>query len=166
MMGATAVGNSALGEAEQFVRGFEQGWRAPGGAADAAAHFDPLLDQGVRLIQPQLPDLVGRDAARSGFFEPLFTLLPDAHATVERWAARDDTLFIELTMSGTLGGAPVSFRACDRITLRGGVAVERESYTDPIPLLAKVARRPRAWPAFARYQLALLRHRRRQRRSR
>ncbi|HEX2359325.1 MAG TPA: nuclear transport factor 2 family protein [Solirubrobacterales bacterium] len=165
-MGA-AVGNGpAVMDAEAFVRGFERGWGSPGSAEEAAARFDELLDPDIRLIQPQLPDLVGRSAARSGFFEPLFTLLPDARATVERWAARDDTLFIELTMSGTLGGRPASFRACDRITLRGPVAVERESYIDPIPLLATVAARPRAWPAFARYQLALLRHRRQRRRSR
>jgi ketosteroid isomerase-like protein len=152
--------------AEAFVRRFEAGWRNPAGAAEAAAHFDALLDPEVRMIQPQLPDLVGRDAARSGFFEPLFTMLPDAHVTVERWAAEGDTLFIEATMRGTAGGKPVAFRVCDRFTLRDGVAVERETYTDPLPLLATIAGRPRAWPAFARYQLALLRHRRRERRSR
>jgi len=168
-MDATAVTNgsgtneSATTEAEAWVKGFVEGWRAPAGPEAAADHFESLLDPDVRLIQPQMPDLVGHAEERTGFFEPLFTLLPDAHAIVERWAARGDTVFIELTMNGTLGGRPVSFRACDRITLRNGVAIERETYADPVPLLATIARRPRAWPAFARYQLALLRHRRQHR---
>ena len=150
-------------QAEAWVRSFEQGWRDPAGAEDAAARFESILDPEVRLIQPQIPDLVGLAEVRSGFFEPLFILLPDAHASVERWSAQDDTIYIELTMRGTLGGRPFGFRACDRITLRDGRAIERESYLDPVPLLARIAARPRAWPAFVRYQLALLRHRRKRR---
>jgi ketosteroid isomerase-like protein len=164
MMSRAAVANGAAitasgSEAEAFVRAFESGWNRPGSAEEAAARFEPWLDPGTRLIQPQMPDLVGHAEVRSGFFRPLFALLPDAHASVERWAARGDTVYIELTMGGTLGGRPVNFRACDRVRLRDGVAIEREAYTDPIPLLATIARRPRAWPAFARYQLALMRHR-------
>ena len=65
-------------------------------------------------------------------------------------SSHGDTLYIELTLSGTLGGRPLSWRACDRITLRNGVAIERESYLDPSPILAAVARAPRAWPRFLR----------------
>lgn len=46
-------------------------------------------------------------------------------------------------------------RACDRVTLRGGVAIERESHVDPTPLLVAVARTPRAWPRFLRTQARL-----------
>jgi hypothetical protein len=59
---------------------------------------------------------------------------------------------IELTLRGTLGARPVSWRACDRVTLRDGVAIERESYLDPSPILAAVPRAPRAWPQFLRMQ--------------
>jgi hypothetical protein len=47
---------------------------------------------------------------------------------------------------------PISWRACDRVTLCDGVAVERESYFDPGTLLAAVARAPRAWPALLSMQ--------------
>ncbi len=86
------------------------------------------------------------------FVRPLFALIPDVHGEVERWAARDDTLYIEMTLHGTLGGRPLSWRVCDRVTLRDGVAVERESYFDSLPLLAAVVRTPRSWPRYLRVQ--------------
>lgn len=46
------------------------------------------------------------------------------------------------------------------------LAVERESYFDPAPLIAAVATTPRAWPRFLRLQarnLATNRYRRRRR---
>jgi ketosteroid isomerase-like protein len=152
--------------AERWVRGFADGWRAPTSPEAFAAHFEPLLAEDIRFIQPQLPDLVGYAEFRSGFIAPLFALLGDLRGTVERWAASGDTIYIEVTVHGTLGGRPIALRACDRVTLRDGVAVERESYLDPIPLLGTVARRPRSWPRFLRYQLALVRHRMRRRSKR
>jgi ketosteroid isomerase-like protein len=83
---------------------------------------------------------------------PLFTLMPDLRGEVERWAARGEELFIEMTLHGTLGGRLLSWRVCDRITLRDGVAVERESYFDSLPLLAAVVRTPRSWPRYLRVQ--------------
>jgi hypothetical protein len=65
-------------------------------------------------------------------------------------------VYIELTLRGSLGGRPVAWRVCDRVTLRDGVAVERESYFDPAPLLAAIARTPRAWPTFMRVQASNL----------
>ena len=38
----------------------------------------------------------------------------------------------------------------ERVTLRDGVAIERQSYFDPTALLAAAARSPRAWPKVLR----------------
>jgi len=138
--------------AQKWVEGFTEGWRAPSGPDEFAAHFRPMLAPDVRLIQPQLPTAVGHRAFEDEFVKPLFALIPDLHGEVERWGSRGDTLYIELTLRGTLGGRPLSWRACDRVTLKDGVAIERESYLDPSPILAAVARAPRAWPRFLRVQ--------------
>lgn len=151
---------TATGAAEAFVAGFVEGWRSPESAEDAARHFEPLLAPDVRLIQPQLPVGVGYEDLRRRFLEPLFELMPDVRGEVDRWAARGDDVFIELTLIGTIGGRPVSMRACDRVTLRDGLAVERESHADPAPLLVAVARSPRTWPRFLRRQARLHRPRR------
>jgi ketosteroid isomerase-like protein len=136
--------------ARAWVEAFAEGWRAPTGADAFLEHFRDLLAADVRLIQPQLPTIVGQRAFERQFVRPLFALIPDLHGEVERWASLGDTLYIELTLSGRLAGHPVSWRVCDRITLRDGRAVERESYFDPSPLLAAVLRTPRAWPRFLR----------------
>ena len=145
--------------AEAWVQAFIEGWRSPAGPEAFADHFEAVLDPDVRLIQPQIPTLVGRQAFRERFVRPLFELIPDLHADVERWATGEDVAYIELTLKGTLGGRPVSWRTCDRVSLRDGVAVEREAYMDPLPLLRAVATRPRAWPAFARMQAREIFHR-------
>jgi ketosteroid isomerase-like protein len=151
---ATPTGTS-LEAAEAWVEGFIEGWRAPTSAEATAEHFERLLAPDIRLIQPQLPTGVGYRALRRQFIEPLFALMPDVRCEVDRWAARGDDVFIELTVIGTIGGRPVRMRACDRVTLRDGVAIERESHADPTPLLAAVARSPRSWPGFLRTQARL-----------
>jgi hypothetical protein len=145
---------ATAGTPAEWVAGFAEGWRAPGGPDAFVAHFRQLLADDVRLIQPQLPTIVGFDAFERRFVRPLFALIPDLYGYVERWAARDDTLYIELTLRGTLGRRALAWRACDRIVLRDGVAVERESYYDPTPLLAALARTPRSWPRFVRMRAA------------
>jgi SnoaL-like protein len=141
--------------AEAWVADFVEGWRAPAGPAEAAAHFERMLAPDVRLIQPQLPTGVGHAGLRRQFIDPLFELMPDVRCEVDRWAARGDDLFIELTVIGTIGRRPVRMRACDRVTLRDGVAVERETHADPAPLLRALAGTPRAWPRFLRTQARL-----------
>ena len=142
----------ASSAAERWLEGFVEGWRAPRGADQFLAHFRPMLAPDVRLVQPQLPTAVGWRGFEQQVVRPLFAILPDIRAEVERWGANGDVLYIELTLRATLGGRPVSWRACDRVTLREGLAIERESYFDPGPLLGALARSPRAWPAFVRAQ--------------
>jgi ketosteroid isomerase-like protein len=153
-MSATAAPpvTDAKPAAQTWVEGFTEGWRAPSGPDAFAAHFRPMLAPDVRLIQPQMPTIVGHRAFELEFVKPLFALIPDLHGEVERWGSRGDTLYIELTLRGTLGGRPLSWRVCDRVTLKDGVATERESYLDPSPILTAVARAPRAWPRFLRIQ--------------
>ena len=138
--------------AEEWVAGFAAGWRDPAGPREFVEHFSPLLDPEIRLIQPQMPELVGLEAFRRGFAEPLFDLIPDIHGTVRGWAADGDTIWIELEIEGTLGGRPVTIETIDRITLHEGRAIERRAFLDPLPLLGAVLTRPRAWPRFARTQ--------------
>jgi hypothetical protein len=138
--------------AESWLAGFIEGWRAPQGPDAFVANFRPMLAPEVRLIQPQLPTVTGLGAFEEDFVRPLFALFPDVHGEVERWAVRGEVLYIELTLHATLAGRPLSWRVCDRVTLRDGLAIERESYFDPAPLLAAIARRPRAWPTFLRVQ--------------
>jgi hypothetical protein len=155
-MGATAAITDQETTARAWVEGFADGWRAPSSPEAFAAHFRPLLAPDVRLIQPQLPTLEGHRAFEEEFVKPLFALMPDLHGDVERWGSRGDALYIEMTLRGTLRGRPLSWRVCDRVTLREGVAIERESYFDPSPLLAALARTPRAWPAFLRLRTRTL----------
>jgi hypothetical protein len=150
--------------AEQWVERFKVGWRAGGGPGAFAAHFRPMLAPDVRLVQPQLPPLQGFEAFKESFVEPTFALIPDIHGEVERWAADEGqtgqgTIYIELTLHGTIGRRALSFRACDRLSMRDGVAIERESYFDPAPLLSAVLRSPSAWPRFVRLQLGARRRR-------
>jgi ketosteroid isomerase-like protein len=157
-MEATAT---ATTEAETWVEAFAEGWRAPASADAFADHFEQWLDPDVRLVQPQMPTIVGHRAFREEFVRPLFELVPDLHGTVEGWAARGDTVYIELRLEGTIGTRPVMTRTCDRITLRDGVAIERVAYLDPLPMIAGVALSPRIWPRYARQQLRTLTNRRR-----
>jgi hypothetical protein len=145
--------------AEAWLREFEAGWRDPPGPDEFAAHFERILDPEVRLVQPQLPTLVGHREFETGMVAPLFALMPDIHAEVRSWASRGNLLLIELTVRGTLGGGPVAWRAVDRVTLRDGVAVERETYLNPLQVLGSIAPRPRAWPRYIRSLVLQIRHR-------
>jgi ketosteroid isomerase-like protein len=155
----TATENgTATRTAAEWVEGFADGWRAPADADSFCDHFDPLLAEEMRLVQPQMPERVGKRAFREDFARPLFELLHDVRGTVGSWAATeegDDTIvFIELEIRARLaGGREVTLRTTDKITLRDGVAVERIANLDPLELLAGVALSPRSWPTFLRARL-------------
>jgi ketosteroid isomerase-like protein len=166
MSTATDTRASQRAAAEEWVRGFAAGWSDPVSPEAFADHFTPLLDPEIRLIQPQMPVLVGHEAFRRGFVEPLFGLIPDLHGTVGGWASDGDRIWIELELEGTLGGRAVTLQTVDRITLREGRAVERKAFLDPLPLLLAVATRPRVWPRFARLQALQVRELLSARRSR
>ena len=153
-----AVATAAqAGAAAAWVQAFADGWRAPAGADAFADHFEPWLHPEIRLVQPGVPVTVGHRAFRERFARPLFALVPDLHGTVEGWAASGDTVYVELSLAGTVGKRSVAMRSCDRITLSDGVATERVAYVDPLPLLAAIARAPRVWPRAINQSISLRR---------
>jgi len=134
--------------AADFVRRFEEFWAAPSRERLAAT-----LAPNTRLVAPMNPTT---HTFEEGWqvFANLLELLPGLSATVHRWGATSDGVLIEFTLTGTAGGKPISWDSVDRFTLDAdGLATERITYFDSAPIALTVARRPRAWPSFARSQL-------------
>lgn len=138
--------------AADFARRFAEFWVSP-----SPERLDTVLAPRVRLVAPMMPTTHTLDDGRRAFAD-LFELIPDLTAEVHRWGATADGVLIEFTLSGTAGGRPISWHAVDRFVLGDdGLATERISYFDSAPIGLTVARRPRAWPSFARAQLRRLR---------
>jgi ketosteroid isomerase-like protein len=132
------------GAAAEFVAGFASSWAAPTVASHSALWADDIV-----LVQPLMPRAAGRAASEDAFAR-LFRLIPDLHATVHRWAEADDgVVFVEFTLKGTFGGRPLEWDAVDRFVLRDGLAVERVSYFDAMPVAVEMALRPRGWRRLA-----------------
>jgi ketosteroid isomerase-like protein len=134
--------------ASDFARRFAEFWAAP-----AVERLDGVLAERVRATAPMMSTT---DTLAEGkrVFAELFELIPDLTGEVHRWGATADGVLIEFTLSGTVGGRPVSWDAVDRFVVgEDGLATERVSYFDSAPIALTVARRPRAWPAFLRSRL-------------
>jgi len=145
-MSAAAAGG--VEAAADFARRFAEYWSAP-----TPERLEMVLAERVRLVAPMTP---ATDTLAEGqrAFAGLFELIPDLTAKVHRWGPTADGVLIEFTLSGTAGGAPISWSAVDRFVLGDdGLATERVSYFDSAPISLTVARRPRVWPAFLRSRL-------------
>lgn len=146
---------------EKVLDAFASGWRQPGPHA-----WDGFLSDDVELVQPMLRDGRGpqvwwEEAAR------LLELLPDLRGEVLAWSATEDTVFIDVRFTATLGGRPLTWRAVDILRVDAtGALLRRESFFDSAPLAVTVLRRPRAWPRWWRSGIAPLASRRRPRTTR
>jgi SnoaL-like domain len=137
----------------RFVDQFAQGWALP--KPDAFfEYFAPLIAPDATFRQPLFPTAVGLEGFTQTF-RPLFQLIPDLVANVQRWAAREDAVFIESTFVGTVHRTPVEFDVCDRFVLRKGIIAERTSYSDPMAILGTISRHPSAWPRAVRRLVAV-----------
>jgi SnoaL-like domain len=139
--------------AADFVKRFADFWRAP-----VPERLDSVLAHNARLSAPLVPTTAGLKAGKRAFAE-LFEAIEDMTAEVHRWGATSDGVMIEFTVRGVAGGSPISWQAVDRFVLdENGLATERFTYFDPLPLILALMLRPRAWPPFARMRLRAWRH--------
>jgi hypothetical protein len=135
--------------AADFVRRFEEFWAAP-----SRELLAKVIAPDARLVAPMTPTTHTLDDGWRSFSQ-LLELMPGLSPTVHRWGATSDGVLIEFTLSGAAAGKPISWDAVDRFTLRAdGLATERITYFDSVPIALAVAGRPRVWPSFARSQLA------------
>jgi ketosteroid isomerase-like protein len=138
--------------AADFVRRFTEFWQAP-----EPERLDTVLAPDAHLSAPLVPTTHGLEEGKHAFAN-LFELIPDMTVEVHRWGATTDGVLIEFTVRGTAGGAPVSWHSVDRFVLdQDGLATERFTYFDSLPLVLMLLCRPRAWPTFIRSRVKQLR---------
>jgi hypothetical protein len=117
--------------AADFVARFRDFWSAP-----TPDRLDMLLRPDVRLVSPLMPPTHTLDEAKEGW-AGLLAFIPDLSNQVRRWGPSEDGVFIEFTLSGTVGGSTISWDVVDRFILDDdGQAIERVAYYDPAPLTA------------------------------
>ena len=123
-----------------FVERFTDYWAAP-----SPDRMSTLLTDDVVLIQPLSHPMEGLVAAQAEF-RRLFQLMPDLRGRIDDWGGQGDTLFIEFTLSGTVGqNTTLNWPVVDRFELVGDKARRRITYFDPEPLLWAVLWTPSAW---------------------
>lgn len=140
-------------DAQAFVERFASAWADP-----SPERLNELLHPDVRLVQPLEAEVRGHDAA-AAMWRRTFGLIPDLRGEVVDWAERDGFLVISIRLYGTLGGRPVEWTSSDHIRLTDGRLRERIAHFDPLPLVAAMLTRPRAWAGYARMQAGRLRAR-------
>jgi hypothetical protein len=64
--------------------------------------------------------------------------MPDISLAVANWAARDDVVFIEYEISGSVAGRPLSWTGIGRFKLRGERAIDAIGRWDNLDLLAQL----------------------------
>ena len=137
-----------MSAAADFVERFRAYWRAP-----SVDGLEALLAPDVRLVAPMTPTTHTLDEGKRAFAS-ILALTPDLTGEIHRWGATDDGVLIEFTLSGSVAGTAVSWRAVDHIVLRDdGLAAERVSFFDATPIVLRVLRHPGTWPAFIRSRL-------------
>ena len=124
--------------AADFVRRFAEVWADPD-----PERLNGLVHSDVHFIQPLEAPIHGHREAGE-LWRRLFAIIPDARGELLSWAERDGVVFIELQISGTLGGRPLEWVTLDRIRLEHGRVRQRVAYFDPLPIIGAVARRPGA----------------------
>ena len=137
-----------MSAAAEFVERFEAYWRAP-----TPQGLEAILAPQARLVAPLTATTHTREEGIRAF-AALFELVEEMNAELHRWGPTDDGVLIEFTVTGKVGGKPISWHAVDRFVIDAqGLASERVSYFDSTPIALTLAGRPRAWPAFLRSRL-------------
>jgi limonene-1,2-epoxide hydrolase len=127
---------------EQWVEIFSELWKS--GSYERFARYAWVVHPDCRFVQPGFPTAHGPEGFLE-LFRVVFALMPDATAQIHRGGGDGDGAYIEFTLTGTLGGRPLSVDMCDVFRFQDGLMIERVSYFDPAPFRRAVLTRPRAW---------------------
>jgi len=116
-----------VAEANEFVDAFERAWQDPIGL------FADLFHRDGTLFQQGMDRPIAKNEI-TAHVTAIRALMPDQGVTVNRWAARQNDVFIEWTTSATFRGQEVSWDGASRFTLLDGLVLEEIAYFDTAPL--------------------------------
>jgi hypothetical protein len=128
-----AESGGLMTDAEKFVDRFSEVWTAP-----QPEQFASLWAPEGRLLHPGMEESIGQDEIPD-YMRRLTSIAPDISLRVERWAARDDFVLIEWTLSASLGEEKIEWTGVDRFTLREDRAIEGIAWFDTMPLWRRIA---------------------------
>src|SRR5262245_64827283 len=100
---ATKTAQPASEEATTFVEKFIAAWADP-----SVEKLQELTHDDVVLVQPMMPRMVGREAAREGFGR-LLALFPGIRGRVLRWSIEENFVWIEMRMTVPAGTRPLEW---------------------------------------------------------
>lgn len=121
-----------MSNAEGFMQHFSQVWKSPEPEEFAALFtsdgtlFHPTMKKPIDASQ--VPDYVHR----------IKSILPDISLAVDNWAAREDVVLVEWTITATFGDEQIEWKGADRFTLQGDKAKEGVAYFDTMALWARL----------------------------
>lgn len=118
--------------AERFMQHYIEVW--PGFDAD---RLDLAIDPEATIHHSGMP-LPMRGAEEPDYVRAIKALMPDIGLTVANWAAREDVVFVEYEMSGTLAGRALRWTGIGRFKLRGERAIDAIGRWDNLELLAQI----------------------------
>ena len=119
-------------DAQVFVDRFAEIWRKPD-----PERYAELWHEDGRLRHPTMKEALSQDRIPD-YVRGLQAVAPDISLSVDSWAARDDVVLIEWTLSATVGEESAQITGVDRFTLRGDRAVDGVAYFDTMPLWARL----------------------------
>jgi hypothetical protein len=118
---------------EAFVERFTRVWSDP-----KPDDFADLWADGGVLLHPTMARSIPK-AEIPDYLRRLKVVAPDIRLEPKSWAAHDEKVFIEWTITATRRGAETtSWSGVDRFTLQGDRAIEGVAYFDTAPLWARI----------------------------
>lgn len=121
-----------MGNAEQFMQHYLDVW--PSLDAD---RLDEAIDPEARVHHSGMAEPIRGDD-EPDYVRAIKALMPDIRLEVANWAARDDIVFVEYEMRGTLAGQTLIWTGIGRFKLRGERAIDAIGRWDNLELLAQI----------------------------
>ncbi len=121
-------------DTERFLARF-----ADFGAAPDPEKYEQLFDPADgTVLHPGMPAPLHRNQVRA-YMTTYLAGVPGFRFTIEQWAERNGTVFVEARNSGRPGGGePLDWRTVYWVTLRGDRVLRGRAYGDRVPLLARL----------------------------
>jgi SnoaL-like protein len=119
-------------DAKRFVEKFREIWGDP----DPDRYRDLWTEEGL-LLHPGMDEPLPWQGI-ADYVRSMLEIAPDLRLRVDRWAAADDFVLIEWTITATFRDEPIEWSGVDRFSLSGDRATYGIAYFDTLPLWARV----------------------------